>query len=204
MSSEQIVALLVAERNRLDGAIDALRGSVKRHGRLLRKKRPASHVAAPAPVAPKRTMSAAGRKAIADSARKRWAAVHAAKKSLAPSPVEAETRPQHFREKGNGRRGEETLGRDQGWQGAESVCESKEEDREEKLTLLAIGDLLRKRLFWTRCSRNALRPLPESIRHALDNAHYRRFHGDAVSGCKLHATRNRPAVNSPKALRRAQ
>jgi hypothetical protein len=89
MSSEQIVALLVAERNRLDGAIDALRGSVKRHGRLLRKKRPASHVAAPAPVAPKRTMSATGRKAIADSARKRWAAVHAAKKSLAPSPVVA-------------------------------------------------------------------------------------------------------------------
>jgi hypothetical protein len=86
MSSEQIVDLLVAERNRLDAAIDALQSSVKGDGRPLRMKRPASHVAAPAPVASKRAMSAAGRKAIADAARKRWAAVKAAK-APAPPPV---------------------------------------------------------------------------------------------------------------------
>jgi hypothetical protein len=61
---------------------------LKHDGSLLRKKRPASHVAAPAPVALKRTMSAAGRKAIADAVRKRWAAVKAAKTAQAPGAVE--------------------------------------------------------------------------------------------------------------------
>jgi hypothetical protein len=74
MQTEQIVALLVAERNRLDAAIQALRGSVKPRG-------PA--VAAAAPVARKRKISAAGRKAMAAAAQKRWAAIKAGK---APNP----------------------------------------------------------------------------------------------------------------------
>ena len=78
MSIEQIVALLIAERNRLDAAISALQGPVKRRGRP-----PKASVLAATPVARKRKMSAAGRKAIADAARKRWAAVKAGK---APSP----------------------------------------------------------------------------------------------------------------------
>ena len=86
MQTEQIVAFLIAERNRLDAAIQALEGPVKRRGRPPAKKAPAATVAAPAPAPvapPKRTLSAAGRKAIAEGARKRWAAIKAGK---APSP----------------------------------------------------------------------------------------------------------------------
>jgi hypothetical protein len=71
--------LLVAERNRLDAAIVALQGPVKRRGRQPGKKAPAFPVTAPTPVARKRIMSAAGRKAIADAARRRWAAIKAGK-----------------------------------------------------------------------------------------------------------------------------
>src|SRR5271154_2612306 len=81
MQTEQIVALLVAERNRLDAAIQALQGPVKRRGRPPAKK--ASTPATPAPLKRKRTMTAVGRKAIANAARKRWAAIKAGK---APSP----------------------------------------------------------------------------------------------------------------------
>lgn len=81
MQTEQIVALLIAERNRLDAAIKALQGPVKRRGR--RADAPVPAVAAAVPVARKRKMSAAGRKTIADAARKRWAAIKAGK---APSP----------------------------------------------------------------------------------------------------------------------
>lgn len=70
MQTEQIVALLIAERDRLSSAIAALQGPRK---------------AVPAASAParKRRLSAAGRKAIAEAARKRWAAIKAGK---APSP----------------------------------------------------------------------------------------------------------------------
>lgn len=87
METEQIVALLVAERNRLDAAIQTLRGPAKRRGRPPGKRGPMPHVAALAPVTRKRTLSASGRRAIADAARKRWAAVKAAK---APSPAVVE------------------------------------------------------------------------------------------------------------------
>src|SRR5271154_1317743 len=83
MQTEQIVALLIAERNRLDAAIQALQGSVKRRGRPPGGKGSAPAVLTTAPVARKRTMSAAGRKAIGDAARKRWAAIKSGK---APSP----------------------------------------------------------------------------------------------------------------------
>jgi len=83
VNTEQIVALLVAERTRLDAAINALQGSVKHRGRPPGKKASAAPAASAAPVARKRRLSAAGRKAIADAARRRWAAIKAGK---APSP----------------------------------------------------------------------------------------------------------------------
>jgi hypothetical protein len=83
MQTEQIVALLVAERNRLDAAIQVLHGPVKRRGRPVGKKASTPAPPAAAPVERKRTLSAAGRKAIAAAARKRWAAIKAGK---APSP----------------------------------------------------------------------------------------------------------------------
>ena len=73
MPKEQILALLLAERDKLNRAIEAL-GGPKRRGR------PPGTRNLPKP---KRTLSAAGRKAIAAAARKRWAAIRAGK---APSP----------------------------------------------------------------------------------------------------------------------
>jgi hypothetical protein len=83
MHIEQIVALLIAERDRLDAAIEALQGPVKRRGRPPGKKASAPKPSAPASVARKRKISAAGRKAMADAAKKRWAAIKAGK---APNP----------------------------------------------------------------------------------------------------------------------
>jgi hypothetical protein len=84
MPTEQIVALLVAERDKLNRAIEALQGSIKRRGRPPGegKARVAATSTSKA-VRRKRTLSTAGRKAIADAARKRWAAIKAGK---APSP----------------------------------------------------------------------------------------------------------------------
>jgi hypothetical protein len=73
MQTEQIVALLTAERDRLTRAIDALQGGAKRRGR------PLGHTAAAPMAKPKRRLSAAGRKAIAEAARRRWAAIKAGK-----------------------------------------------------------------------------------------------------------------------------
>jgi hypothetical protein len=84
MPIEQIVALLVAERNRLDAAIRALQGPAKRRGLPPGRKGPAPAVPVAAPVARKRKISAAGRKAIADASRKRWAAIKAGKTASAP------------------------------------------------------------------------------------------------------------------------
>lgn len=81
MPIEQIVALLVAERNRLDAAIRALQGPAKRRGRP--SKVSGAAVPPAAPMARRRKMSAAGRKAIADASRKRWAAIKAGKASSA-------------------------------------------------------------------------------------------------------------------------
>jgi hypothetical protein len=73
MAREQILALLLAERDKLNRAIEAL-GGPKRRGRPFGMRNVPKR---------KRTLSAAGRKAIADAARKRWAAIRAGK---APSP----------------------------------------------------------------------------------------------------------------------
>jgi hypothetical protein len=83
MDTEHIVALLIAERDRLSRAIDALQGPAKRRGRPPGPgKKPVVAATAPSMTAPKpakRTMSAAGRKAIADAARRRWALIKAGK-----------------------------------------------------------------------------------------------------------------------------
>jgi hypothetical protein len=79
MQMKQIVALLVAERNRFDAAIQALRGSAKQGGSPSGKKAAAPAVVGASPVARKRKLSAAGRKAIAEAARRRWAGIKAAK-----------------------------------------------------------------------------------------------------------------------------
>lgn len=83
MQIEQIVALLVAERDRLSRAIEALQGPTKRRGRSSKLRRPfISRVAASAEKpssGSKRKLSAAGRKAIADAAKRRWAAIRAGK-----------------------------------------------------------------------------------------------------------------------------
>jgi hypothetical protein len=71
MPTDRILALLQAERDKLNRAIEALDGP-KRRGRP-----PGPRTIAPAKR--KRTLSAAGWKAIADAARKRWAAIRAGK-----------------------------------------------------------------------------------------------------------------------------
>jgi len=100
MPTDQILALLIEEREKLNRAIEALGGAgVKRRGRPPGRGRTSAasttHANVPTmsdgarprstntPVRHKRRLSAAGRKAIADAARKRWAAIRAGK---APSP----------------------------------------------------------------------------------------------------------------------
>jgi hypothetical protein len=80
MAIEQILALLTAERDKLQRAIEALAGPIKRRGRP--PKNPlAMMTSAPvksAAAAPKkkkgRTFTAAQRKAAAERMRQRWAA----------------------------------------------------------------------------------------------------------------------------------
>lgn len=73
MPTEHIVSLLIAERDRLNRAIEALGGSGKRRGRP-----PKSATAAPAPApAPKSKrpgMSAAAKKAQSERMKAYWAA----------------------------------------------------------------------------------------------------------------------------------
>jgi hypothetical protein len=70
MPTEHIVALLIAERDKLNRAIEALQGSAKRQGRP-----PKNAAIAAAPVAKKRKrQSAARRKAQAERMKAYWAA----------------------------------------------------------------------------------------------------------------------------------
>lgn len=74
MQTEQIVALLIAERDRLNSAIQALRGTAKHRGRP-REASNAGASAAKAPARKKRNrMSAAARKAQSERMRAFWAA----------------------------------------------------------------------------------------------------------------------------------
>ena len=99
MAIDQVVSLLIAERDRLHRAIQILQDGVKRRGRP--PKNPSfdyNHPSVPdgvkpasakTPVRRKRIMSPAGRKAIRDAVRKRWALIRAGK---AASPF-AKKRP---------------------------------------------------------------------------------------------------------------
>lgn len=75
MPIEHIIAMLIAERDKLNRAIEALQGSAKRRGRP--PKNPLMATAAPvaAPVAKKhKRQSAARRKAQAERMKAYWAA----------------------------------------------------------------------------------------------------------------------------------
>jgi hypothetical protein len=97
MSTDQILALLLRERNKIEKAIEALQGP-KRKGRppgpgrkaappsVEQDSKPPETVGPTAPA--KRKMSAAGRRAIIAGTKKRWAALKAAKAAAAaPAPV---------------------------------------------------------------------------------------------------------------------
>ena len=92
MDTAQIIGLLTAERDRLAQAIEALQGGGKRRGRPPRSGANAvSSVPAAATAkipARKRKLSAAGRKAIADAAKRRWAAIKAAKPASSAAKTE--------------------------------------------------------------------------------------------------------------------
>jgi hypothetical protein len=76
MPTDQILALLIAERDKLTRAIDALQGPTKRRGRP--PKNPAALTAAAATPATRkkrgRTFTTAQRKAASERMRQRWAA----------------------------------------------------------------------------------------------------------------------------------
>jgi hypothetical protein len=75
MPIDQILPLLIAERDKLNRAIEALQGPTKRPGRPP-KKPLAIETSAAAPK--KRQVSAAARRRMAAGQRKRWAAIKAA------------------------------------------------------------------------------------------------------------------------------
>jgi hypothetical protein len=80
MLTEQILAVLTAERDKLNRAIEALGGTTgKRRGRPPGTRNTTTPVERKSPAKPKRKLSAAGRKAIVAAARKRWAAIKAGK-----------------------------------------------------------------------------------------------------------------------------
>jgi hypothetical protein len=77
MPTDHIVALLIAERDKLNRAIEALQGSPNRMGRAPKSESP---VAEPTSAAPKkRHVSAAARRKMAAAQKKRWAAIKGAK-----------------------------------------------------------------------------------------------------------------------------
>jgi hypothetical protein len=92
MPTDQIVALLIAERDKLNAAIALLQGGVKRRGRPPKTATPPAWVtgngaAAPveAPAKKKRNFSPAQRKAAAERMRQMWAKKKKAAKKVAKS-----------------------------------------------------------------------------------------------------------------------
>jgi len=77
MPTEHIVALLIAERDRLNRAIEALQGPAKRRGRP--PKNQFAVVADNTQPKKKRHVSAAARRKMAAAQKKRWAAAKAVK-----------------------------------------------------------------------------------------------------------------------------
>jgi hypothetical protein len=99
MATDHILALLIIERDKLTGAIEALQGPTttpKKSGPARKAVLPPVEQDSKAPetvvpaVPAKRKMSAAGRRAIIAGTKKRWAAIKAAKAAAAaPAPVAA-------------------------------------------------------------------------------------------------------------------
>jgi len=99
MATGHILALLLIERDKLTGAIEALQGPTTteetpgtgRKAALPSVEQDSKPPASVGPIAPaKRKMSAAGRRAIIAATKKRWAAVKAAKAATAaPAAVAA-------------------------------------------------------------------------------------------------------------------
>ena len=75
MPTEHILTLLIAERDRLNRAIDALQGPTRRRGR------PLPAIESNSTGRKKRHVSAAARRKMAAGQKKRWAVVKAAKKA---------------------------------------------------------------------------------------------------------------------------
>jgi len=106
MPTEHILSLLISERDKLNRAIEALGEPVKRRGRPAKTAststfdynapnvpdwvKPASAKAA---AKKKRTLSAAGRKAIVAGAKKRWALIKAGKTAKAATVAPAKRKP---------------------------------------------------------------------------------------------------------------
>jgi hypothetical protein len=93
MPTEHILTLLISERDKLDRAIGALGQPVKRRGRPTKEAQSRSTPAAVAPVKKrKRTLSAAGRRAIVAATKKRRALIKAGKTAkaalTAPEPTQ--------------------------------------------------------------------------------------------------------------------
>jgi hypothetical protein len=80
MPTDQILALMIAERDKLTRAIEALQGPTKRRGRPPKNPLAAmTSAVAPAPARKKRTFSAAQRKQQAARMKAYWAAKKKAK-----------------------------------------------------------------------------------------------------------------------------
>jgi hypothetical protein len=106
MAADHILSLLIAERDKLTRAIQALQGSTKTE----KKAGPDRKAVLPSvepdskPVR-KRKLSAAGRKAIIEATKKRWEAIRAAKAAPAPAapaaviPKKASVKSAAFRRK---------------------------------------------------------------------------------------------------------
>jgi hypothetical protein len=85
MPTEQILTLMLVERDKLNRAIEALSGSrAKRRGRPPGPNKMLPVAETNAPSKPKRKLSAEGRRAIVAAAKKRWALIKARKW---PSPT---------------------------------------------------------------------------------------------------------------------
>ena len=80
MSTDQLLGLLVAERDKLNRAIEALHGSIKGRGRPSKWMETAKEeLVEAATFSTKRRVSAAARKRMAQAQKKRWAAIKAKK-----------------------------------------------------------------------------------------------------------------------------
>jgi len=88
VTTEQILALLIAERDKLNRAIEVLRGPTKRRGRPPKNSQvEAATAAIPVPAKKKRRQfTAAQRQAAAERMRQRWAA-----KKKAEAKVQSKT-----------------------------------------------------------------------------------------------------------------